>query len=42
MNPIHFEPLDAFVNVYLPGEATPVEVHWQGLYGDWPAEKPTP
>ncbi|MFI6502417.1 hypothetical protein [Nonomuraea typhae] len=42
MNPIRFERRDRFVTAYLPGDAPPVEVHWDGLYQDWTGEPRTP
>ncbi|MEU7941278.1 hypothetical protein [Microbispora bryophytorum] len=45
MRPIRFEQhqhLDGFVYVYAPGEETPVELHWPGLYQDWPDHDRTP
>jgi hypothetical protein len=45
MKPIRFERhqhLDGFVYIYTPGDDTPVETHWPGLYQDWPGNDRTP
>ncbi|XVQ89344.1 hypothetical protein ACQP2K_18590 [Microbispora siamensis] len=45
MRPIRFERyqhLDGFVYVYTPGDETPVEIHWPGLYQEWPDNDRTP
>lgn len=45
MRPIRFEPyqhLDGFVYVHTPGDETAVEIHWPGLYQEWPGNDRTP